>query len=152
MQYFLPEDMEPKQRLERIVDFFNSEYFRQIPCELLSTRMFATLKGMVKLGAYANREQAKKRLGGFFLDVKHISSYAPYCDAFIMDQPMAALVANPHVGLEQKYGVKVFSLNTWDQLNAWFDEVESGISDEHKTGLAAAYPWVNLNRPVSSHT
>jgi len=102
--------------------------------------MYATLKNMVKLGAYANSEQAIERLSGFFHDVKHIATYAPYCDAFIMDQPMAALVASPHVDLEKRYGVKAYSLNTWDELFAWLDTVEVEMTDDHKAGLSAAYP------------
>jgi len=46
---------------------------------------------MVKEGAYTNAERAVKRLSGFYYDVKHIAIYAPYCDAFVVDQPMAEL-------------------------------------------------------------
>lgn len=102
--------------------------------------MFATLKHNVKSGHYANRENAQKCLNGFFYDVKHIATYAPYCDAFIMDQPMAALVSKPQVGLEKRYGVKVFSLNTWNELFAWLDTIEAEMTDEHKVGLTVAYP------------
>lgn len=102
--------------------------------------MFATLKDMVKRGAYANREAARKRLSGVFDDINHISLYAPYCDAFVMDTPMAALVQQPTVGLEQRYGVKVFSLTNWDELLAWLDDLEANMSAEHKAGVVAAYP------------
>ena len=95
---------------------------------------------MVKRGAYANRDAARKRLSGVLEDIKHISLYAPYCDAFVMDTPMADLVRQPSVGLAQRYGVQVFSLNNWDELIAWLDELEANMSDEHKAGVAAAYP------------
>lgn len=63
---------------------------------------------MVKRGAFANREAALRRLSGFFQDMKHVAIYALYCDAFVMDQAMAALVADPRIALETRYGAKVF--------------------------------------------
>lgn len=136
----LPEEMPIEESLKLVTNFFNSKHFAEIPYQLLSARMFAVLKDMVKRNSYANREQAIQRLSGFFHDVKHIATYAPYCDAFIMDQPMAALVADPRVGLEKGYGVKIFSLNTWDKLFSWLVTIEAEMTEDHKAGLSAAYP------------
>jgi len=66
--------------------------------------------------------------------------YAPYCEAFVMDTPMAELVRQPTVALEQRYGVKVFSLRNWDALFTWLDQLEAGITDEQRAALAAVYP------------
>jgi len=140
MLHWLPEEQLFVDRLRRCIEFFASEHFANVPHLWIEARMFATLKGMVKRGAYANRDEAHKRLSGIFEDFKHISLYAPYCDAFVMDKPMAELVRQPTVGLEQRYGVMVFSLNNWEDLLAWLDGLEAGMSDEHKAGVAAAYP------------
>lgn len=138
--YCLPVNLAPEESLEKIGTFFLSEHFSEIPYQWLSVRIFATLKDMVKRGAYANREAALRRLGGFFQDMKHISIYAPYCDAFVMDQAMAALVADPRIDLERRYGVKVFNLNNWEIFLAWLDTLEGEMSQEHRAGLTAAYP------------
>jgi hypothetical protein len=140
MLLYFPDETQPEDQLKQVANFFISKHFAEIPYQWLSTRMFATLKDMVKRGAHANREKALNRLSGFFHDVKHVATYAPYCDAFIMDQPMAALVSDPHVGLEKRYGVKVYSLNNWDELFDWLDIVEAEMSEEHRSGLSAAYP------------
>ncbi len=63
-----------------------------------------------------------------------------YCDAFVMDTPMAELVRQPTVALEQRYGVKVFSLRKWDALFAWLDQLEAGMTGEHRVAVAAVYP------------
>jgi hypothetical protein len=136
----LPEDSAPEESLKKIGAFFQSAHFSEIPYQWLSFRVFATLKDMVKRGAYTNREDAVRRLGGFFQDMKHVSIYAPYCDAFVMDQKMAALVADPRIALEGRYGVKVFSLHNWDGFLAWLDALECAMSQEHRVGLVAAYP------------
>lgn len=138
----LPEDSPPEESLREISIFFQSKHFSEIPYQWLSVRVFATLKDMVQRGAYSNRETALQRLGGFFQDMKHVSIYAPYCDAFVMDKAMAALVADPRIALEARYGVNVFSLNNWDALLAWLDSLDVGLSQEHRAGLAAAYPRI----------
>lgn len=135
-------DISYEERAKRTAPFFISKHFAQIPFEWLSTRILAKLKDMVKLGAFTNREKALNRLGGFIYDVEHVSTYAPYCDAFIMDQPMAELVSDPRIGLETKYNVKVFSLNNWSELLSWLDDIEKTMTEEHKVGLSAAYPRI----------
>ena len=136
----LSDDIAPEEGLKRVSDFFRSSHFAEVPYQFLSARIFATLKDMVKQGAYQNREKSIQRLGGLFQDVKHIATYAPYCDAFIMDQAMASLVADQRVGLKNGFAVRVFSLNNWDELLSWLAALESGMSPEHRSGWAAAYP------------
>jgi len=137
---YLPDEVPIEERLERIGAFFKSPHFLEMPYQWLSVRIYATVKDMVKRGAYADRDKALRRLRGFFRDVMHVSTYAPYCNAFLMDQAMASLVADPKVNLENRYGVKVFSLNNWNQFLTWLDEMEAAMTQEHRAGLAAAYP------------
>lgn len=139
MLHWLPKEQLLEDKLQRCTDFFASEHFANVPSIWLEARMFATLKGMVKRGAFANRNEALRKFSGVFEDIKHISLYAPYCDAFVMDKLMADLVGKPTVGLEQRYGVKVFSLNNWDELLEWLNDLEANMSDEHKAGVSAAY-------------
>lgn len=138
--YCLPDNIPMEERLNRVDTFFKSAHFTEIPYQWLFARIYATLKDMVKRGAYADRNDAIQRLSGFFQDVEHVSTYAPYCDAFVMDKAMASLVADPHVGLENRYGVKVFCLNNWDQFLTWLDTLEANMTPEHRVGLSAAYP------------
>jgi hypothetical protein len=140
MVHYLPKEMAPEEQLQKCVEFFASEHFAADPFHDIEARSFATLKAMVKNGAYTNRDSALERLSGFFYDLKHIATYAPYCQAFVMDQPLAGLMAQPTVALERRYGVRVFSLNNWDELIAWLDSLEGDMSEEHKAGLRAAYP------------
>ena len=61
-----------------------------------------------------------------------------------MDQLMADIVRQSTVGLEQRYGVKVFSLNNWPEFLEWLEGLEQIITPEHRAGLAAAYPGTAL--------
>ena len=136
----LPAGMTLDEGMAKVVGFFESEHFSEIPYQWLRASIFAFLKDMVKRGAYTNRERAIQRLGGFFHDIKHVSTYAPYCDAFVLDNAMAEIITDPRINLEARYGVKVFSLNNWEYFNEYLDALEAGMSQGHRTGLAAAYP------------
>lgn len=140
MMHWLPQDQPLPDKVQRCIEFFQSPHFSEVPHEWLSSHMFATIKAMVKRGTFSNREEARKSLNGVFEDIRHISLYAPYCDAIVIDKFMADLVGRPTVGIEQRYGVKVFSLSSWDALLAWLDDLEAEMSDNHREGVAAAYP------------
>ncbi|MGF6937140.1 hypothetical protein OKW41_006302 [Paraburkholderia sp. UCT70] len=145
----LPEETPPDERLRQCARFLDSQHFKSCAHQWLRAHMYATLKAQVKAGSYANRERALGRLSGVFFDVSHISTYAPYVDAFIMDQPMAELVSHRGVRLSERYGTRVFSLNNWPELFAWFDELENSMTDEHRQGLRDAYPRrVEMSLPL----
>jgi len=55
---------------------------------------------------------------------------------------MAELVTRPTVAIKERYGVKIFSLNNWDEMMTWLDRLEQGMSEEHKQALVQAYPWL----------
>lgn len=135
-----PEEMDHKAKLGRIVEFFSTEHFRAAPVQDLKSRMFATLKMLVVQGAYQNRDNALKKLSGYYYDVDHIATYAPYCDAILIDAPMHEIVGRQQVNLENRYGVKVFSRSNWNEMLTWFDEIEAGMTDQHRQALAIAYP------------
>jgi hypothetical protein len=139
--HLLPDEMSPDEKTQQCVNFLMSEHFRAIPTQWLTAHMWATLKAQVKAGSYQRRDRALSRLSGVYFDIKHISTYAPYVDAFIMDRPMAELVSYPGVNLEARYSTRVFSLTNWDQLFEWLDELQAGMSDEQRQGILEAYPY-----------
>jgi hypothetical protein len=140
MLHVVSEDVPADQKLRKCAEFLFSEHFRASPYQWINAHMLATLKLLVKNGAYSNRDRALQKLSGVFYDVKHIATYSPYVDAFVMDQPMADLVSRPTIRLEERYGTKVFSLNNWDGFLAWLDQLEGEMSADHRDGLRLAYP------------
>jgi hypothetical protein len=140
MMHWLLNNGDFGSRIERCISFFQSKHFSEVPHEWLWSHMFATFKEMVKRGSFADRNQARKRLSGFLADLKHICFYAPYCDAIFIDKYMADLVGRPTVNIEQRYKVSVFSLSNFDAFIGWLQELEKGMSAEHREGVAAAYP------------
>lgn len=128
-----------------IGSFFKSEHFAEVPSEQLFARLFSAFKKRVREGAYRNPEKARKNLSGFFYDVQHAATYAPYCDAFFTDRFMADLLDDVNVAVERTFGCKVFSAGKWREFLAWLDDVESHMTAEHADGLRWAYPEYRQN-------
>lgn len=123
-----------------IGSFFESEHFAEVPSQQLSARLFSAFKKRVREGAYSNPEKARRKLSGFFYDVRHAATYAPYCDAFFTDRFMADLLNDANVAVEQTFGCKVFSAANWPDFFNWLNDVESRMTAEHADGLTWAYP------------
>lgn len=139
MMDILGKDTPVEDRLRTCGSFFTSDHFKNTPYHWLSARMFASLKDMVRRGAYRDPEEAKRRLKGFFYDVNHIATYAPYCDAIVLDSAMAELVSHPRVDLESRYGLRVFSRRNWQDFLAWLENLRNGLTPEMEEALNNIY-------------
>lgn len=128
MMDILGRDKDYDERLRMCGSFLRSDHFKNTPFHSLSSCMYATVKGMVRRGAYQNVEEAKRKLKGFFYDINHIATYAPYCDGIVLDSVMAELVSHPSVNLENRYRVRVFSRRNWGDFLAWLDELKKGLT------------------------
>jgi len=137
--YFDKEEIDLQNRLNRVVQFFNSKYYYEVPCEYISSGLFAALKQKVKEGHYVNEEKAKKKLSGIFYDIGFISSYAPYCDAMFIDNPMIDLVKNPELNLEKRFNTFFFARKNWDKFMKYLTEIKEKKSKEIDWGLRFVY-------------
>tara|TARA_R110002072_G_scaffold302242_1_gene484424 strand:- start:1751 stop:2785 length:1035 start_codon:yes stop_codon:yes gene_type:complete len=137
--HYLSDDVASEEKIKTIVQFFKSDHFRNVASLRVFGEMFAVFIEQVKGGAFANKEKARPRLAGFMNDLRHISTYGPYVDAFVMDQYMANLVRDGRVSLRAEFGTKIYSLNNLDDLLSWLDGLENQMNDEHTKALAIAY-------------
>jgi hypothetical protein len=135
MMDILGRDKDFNERLRTCGLFLRSDHFKNTPFHWLSARMYATVKDMVRRGAYKNVEEAKRKLKGFFYDVNHIATYAPYCDGVVLDSVMAELVSHPNVDLENRYRVRVFGRRNWQEFLAWLEELKKGLTAEMDEAL-----------------
>lgn len=135
MMDILGRDKDYDERLRTCGSFLRSEHFKNTPFHWLSARMYATVKDMVRRGAYKNVEDAKRKLKGFFYDVNHIATYAPYCDGVVLDSVMAELVSHPNVELENRYVLRVFSRRNWDEFLVWLDKLKNNLTPEMEEAL-----------------
>ena len=140
MFHYFEKNVAFDEQIETVVSFLNSAHFKEVPQLWISARVFGVLKEMIRNGAYANEVKARNKLGGFFQDLEHISNYAPYCDAMILDKPMAALISDTRLDLERRYGVKIFSLNNWNELSDWLGACEQEMTKAHQMALKEIYP------------
>ena len=130
-----------KADLTMIGTFFRSKHFTEIPSVQLSARLFSTFKKRVREGMFPNPQSPKtrKKLSGFLADVRHTSTYAPYCDAFFTDEFMVGLMKDKLVAVPETYGCKVFSAKRMQEFFDWLDEIKSRMTPEHAEELAWKY-------------
>ena len=138
----LPREMPTDQSFKTIREYFSSDHFYQLPYLWLSARIFATFRKLIKGGTFPNRAKAIKDLSGFFFDVQHIATYAPYSNAIFVDNQMAEVLGAPTVGLFKHFGCEVFSLNRIDEFKRWLLACESEKTESHRRAVARAYGGV----------
>lgn len=132
------------ERVQSAIRFLHSSHFAAMPAQSISARIYAALREQVRRGAYANKEKAIDRLSGFFFDVNHISVYAPYFDAMIVDRSMHELLRTDTVDLTGRWGTRLFSASNLEELEAWLTEIEDAIPSEQIEALPVAYPRLKL--------
>jgi len=113
-------ELGPEDRIKRIQQFFQSDYYAEMPIERISSELFAMLRQHVRAGQHANRQKAIRSLSGIFFDIVFISTYAPYCDAMVIDNTMHDWVSDPKMNLTRRFGTKFFCRHNWreDYLTA----------------------------------
>lgn len=140
MLQVLPDGVRFAEKITRIEEFFGSAHFANVPNEWISTRIFSVLREQVRNGAFSDADEARRRLSGFLNDVKHISVYAPFVDAIVVDKPMAAILRDGRVNISARYGTRIYSLSNWEAFISWLRQLIDSPLPEHRRALALAYP------------
>ena len=123
--------------------FFRSAHFAAVPGVQLSARLFSAYKAHLRLSQTPPDPTSRKtrtKLSGFFYDIQHAATYAPYCDGYVTDNAMAKLMKDGRVKAGGDFGCKVFSAESMDEFIAWLDDVKSCMTPQHAEDLSWAYP------------
>jgi hypothetical protein len=132
--------LDKPHRLKRIIDYFESPYFEEVPSEWISSGLFAVLKDRVKRGQYQNSHKAKDRLSGFFYDVEFISAYAPYCQVMFVDNAMLDFVNDKLLDLSSRLGTKFFARSNWSEFLTYLESLGAKMTPELQNALDLVYP------------
>jgi hypothetical protein len=129
------------QRMRRVLAYFASPYFEEVPCESISAGLFAVLKDRVKRGQDQNPSKAKDRLAGFFYDVQSVATYGPYCQAIFVDSAMWDFVHDMPIGLASAFGTRVFVRRNWDEFLMYLDSLRSRMTTELERAIQLVHPY-----------
>lgn len=133
--------------------FFASQHFREIPSQQLSARLYSTFKQRLRKKAVllpASTEKREEKYSGLMFDVRHASTYAPYCDAYFTDKAMADLMNDERVAVERIYGCKVFSAASHEEFFKWLEGLKANMTHEHVERLSMTYAWYRArNRSIT---
>lgn len=140
LMYYDSEHLTPALRMQRIRAFFDSEHYANVPVDRISSEFFALLRHMLRQGAFLSREKSEKRFKGFFYDVRFISTYAPYCDAMVVDSLMHRWATDPLIDLPARFGTRFFSRNNWHEFLNYLGEIERSLDSELERALKLVHP------------
>jgi hypothetical protein len=115
----------------------------EVPTVQLSARLFGAYKERIRLAKTPpdpTSNKTREKLSGFFYDIQHAATYAPYCDAYFTDNAMAKLMKDKRVNVEADFGCRVFSVDSKEDFVAWLEALESQMTPEHAKDLSWAYP------------
>jgi len=132
-------------RMQRIQAFFQSDYFFNVPEARIGSEFFALLRRRLRQGAYKNMQKNRDRFGGLFYDIRFISTYAPYCDAMVVDNMMFDYATDPLIDLQSRYGVRLFSRRNWAEFLKYLADIAASQRPEVDEGL-------KLTRPLDART
>jgi len=146
--------------MQRIQAFFQSDYFANVPEVRIGSELFAFLRHRLRQGAYKDKNKNRKRFGGLIYDVRFISTYAPYCDAMVVDNLMYQWATDPLLDLPKRLGVRLFSRRNWDEFLGYLADLAANQRPEVERALKMIRPpdartpeWIrgasSLKRPPS---
>ena len=118
----------------KTAEFLASTALTHVPFLRLRCMLFAA----VARKAAAGQQRPPSR--GFATDALMVSCLLPYCEAMLVDNGIAAYLAEqPLVSEVQRYGTQVFSFNTRDGFFGFLDRIEAGASPEHLEMVRTVY-------------
>ncbi len=127
-------------RMQRIQVFFQSDYFANVPEARIGSEFFALLRHRLRQGEYKNKEKNRDRFGGLFYDIRFISTYAPYCDAMVVDNLMFGWATDPLIDHPKRFGVRLFSRRNWDEFLTYLADLAASQRPDVEEALKMIRP------------
>ena len=137
-------DVKARQAFEA---FLISAEFNSVPFIDIANTLYAKLRQKIQTStAYTNQEKALDKYKSFAFDVCFISTYAPYCDAMVIDKAMCQWLCEKDVWFAKKYKTRLFpySNDGLDDLSQWLDNIQNSILEDMKQNIRLAYPLANV--------
>lgn len=135
------QDKQPASlRMQRIQAFFDSDYFFNVPEARIGSELFALLRQHLRQGDYKNKQKNRQRFGGLFYDVRFIATYAPYCDAMVVDNLMFQWATHPLIDLPKRFGVRLFSRRNWNEFLNYLADIAANQRPEVSDALKVIHP------------
>lgn len=145
---FLAEEMVGEAKAWQAVDaFLTSTAFHSVPFIDIASALYAKLREKIQNPSlFTNKEKALDEFSSFGFDACFISTYAPYCDAMVIDKKMKQWLSEKDVQFVKKYKTRLFpySNDGLIDLEQWLDNIQNSIQEDLKQSIRLAYPSVNV--------
>lgn len=124
---YLPEKIDINEQLKTIFQFFDSQDFRDLPFNKISSALWAAIEYQASTGGRVNPPNV-----GMINDIEMVSTLLPYCDAIIVDGDMYSILNfGPVKKIVQQYGTKILSFSDKKELFEHLQEIKNKASKKH---------------------
>lgn len=137
-----PDEPDP---IDIVTQFLQSPEVANAPFQYIASRLWATIAALVR----SKMPRQSKPSDNY--DVTVISTFAPYCDAMIVDNEFRGMASQKNIDIERRFGVRLFSARTLPAFIGYLDELLSSIPVDHRMAVKAIYPhldsiaWLKTN-------
>lgn len=128
-----PAEPDPISVVER---FFQSPESANVPFQYIASRFWATIAHQMR----GKTPRQSKPSDNY--DVTAISTYAPYCDAMIVDNEFRAMATQGNIDVPGQFGVMLFSARTLPDFIDYLDEQLASIPEDHRLAVKEVHPHV----------
>lgn len=130
---FLKAGVDENHLDSKLMEYFTSEDFMNLPVVKISSMLFASLAREAASG------QKKPPSRGMYNDTEFISVLLPYCDAMFLDKECHRYLRKGPLKLANIYDTNIYSLNTKDDFMRYLDDIESSASTMHLNEVRNVY-------------
>jgi hypothetical protein len=128
----------------KVIEFLRSDVLVEIPVVRLSAMLTASVARDAEEGRTTKNRPGRGSRGDFAA----ISTSLPLCDAMFVDNECARYLGRAPLAQEvERYGCRVFSLETQSEFMKYLDEVEAAASREHMELVAEIYGPIPTELP-----
>lgn len=127
LMHYLPEKQNEAEKLKIIVPYLQSEEFKKLPFNVISSALWAAIEYQVSTGGRLNPPNV-----GMMNDIEMVSILLPYCDAILVDRDMYSILNFGKVKkITDIYKTKVLSLSNKDDLFQFLENIKNKSSQNH---------------------
>ena len=125
---------DPMEQLKKVSEYLQSPHFLRIPFVRISSMLYATIARKAQAGRRSPPNE------GTITDVTAIATMLPYCQAMFLDKEMASYLREVPLKEEvERFGTRIFSLNSKADFLAYLDELEAKAGERHVRWIKLTY-------------
>jgi hypothetical protein len=126
-----PDDTDPVAVVEQ---FLRSQEAMNVPFQYIAGRLWATIAQQGR----SKTPRLSKPSDNY--DVMAVSTYAPYCDAMVIDNEFCSMASQNNINIKARFDMKIFSARTITAFIDYLDQLLANMPVDHRRAVKEVHP------------